>query len=310
MTQKDASGLQPSLRPNLLGIGAAKCGTTWFADQLSSHQDIFLPPQKELGALYYNDLEDRLQEYQAYFVGAEDARVRCDFSVRYLSEPNASAAAARHTPDTRVLVILRDPVDQVQSHYWHQVRQNFSQPKAVKPQPDIFEAIERFPKLLLEPALYGKHLRRWLERFPEDRVLVLDYGEVAKDLPAALAKVWAFLDLAPAATRQETQAPNREGRRGVSPRGGLLGSIYPPLYSAVTHKPYQAAKRIFGVRRVEAVKRKLKLRQFAEAIFFESGYPKLSLEDRLRLRAIFADDLKILDEELGFAPAAVWRVAP
>ena len=64
------------------------------------------------------------------------------------------------------------------------------------------------------------------------------------------------------------------------------------------------------MRRVEAVKRKLKLRQFAEAIFFESGYPKLSLEDRLRLRAIFADDLKILDEELGFAPAAVWRVAP
>jgi hypothetical protein len=309
MTQV-ASGLHLSLRPNLLGIGAAKCGTTWFADQLSSHPDIFLPPQKELGALYYNDLEDRLDEYQAYFLGAEDAQVRCDFSVRYLSEPNASTAAARHTPDTKILVILRDPVDQVQSHYWHQVRQNFAQAKAVKPQPDIFEAIKRFPKLLLEPALYGKHLRRWHDLFPKDRILVLDYGEVAKDLPAALAKAWAFLDLAPMATRQETQAPSREGRRGVSPRGGLLGSIYPPLYSAVTHSPYQAAKRIFGVRRVEAVKRKLKLRQFAEAIFFKTGYPKLSPEDRLRLRTIFAEDLKILDEELGFAPAAAWRVAP
>ncbi len=310
MTQA-ASGLLPSLRPNLLGIGAAKCGTTWFADQLSSHPDIFLPPQKELGALYYNDLEDRLDEYQAYFLGAEHAQVRCDFSVRYLSEPNASTAAARHTPDAKILVILRDPVDQVQSHYWHQVRQNFAQAKAVKPQPDIFHAMERFPRLLLEPALYGKHLRRWYELFPENRVLVLNYDDVAKDLPAALAKVWAFLDLAPAAvTLRETQAPNREGRRGVSPRGGLLGSIYPPLYSAVTHKPYQAAKRIFGVRRVEAVKRMLKLRQLAEAIFFEAGYPKLSPEDRLRLRAIFADDLKILDEELGFAPAAAWRIAP
>lgn len=304
-----ASSLKPSLRPNLLGIGAAKCGTTWFADKLSDHPDIFLPPQKELGALYYNDLEARLDEYQAYFLGAEAARVRCDFSVRYLSEPNAPTAAARHTPDARILVILRDPVDQIQSHYWHQVRQNFSQPKAVKPRPDIFEAMERYPQLLLEPALYGKNLRRWLERFPEDRVLVLDYSEVAKDLPNALAKVWSFLDLAPLATRQETQAPNRDGRRGVSPRGGLLGSIYPYLYSAVTHKPYQAAKRIFGVRRVDALKRKLKLRQVAEAIFFESGYPKLSPTDRLRLRAIFADDLKILDEELGFAPAAAWRVA-
>lgn len=269
-----------------------------------------MPPQKELSALYYNDLEDRLQEYQAYFLGAEDVRVRCDFSVRYLSEPNASEAAARHTPDAKVLAILRDPVDQIQSHYWHQVRQNFSQPKAVKPQPDIFGALKKFPKLLLEPALYGKHLRRWFESFPIDRVLILDYGEVARDLPAALAKVWSFLDLAPASMPQEAKAPTREGRRGVSPRGGILGSIYPPLYSAVTHKPYQAAKSILGVRRVDAIKRKLKLRQLSEAIFFETGYPKLSSDDRLRLRAIFADDLRILDEELGFAPASVWRVAP
>lgn len=306
MTQQ-RSGLDPRLRPNLLGIGAAKCGTTWFAGQLARHPDIYMPPQKELGALYYNDLEDRLEEYQAYFRGAEEAKVRCDFSVRYLSEPNAPGASARHTPDARILVILRDPVDQVQSHYWHHVRQNFAQPKAVRPQPNIFEAIEHFPKLLLEPALYGKHLQRWRAHFPDDRILILDYGAVIRDLPAAMVKVCSFLGLSPPRPDQGRVAPSSDGRRGVSPRGGALSWLYPMLYSAVAHGPYQTAKRVFGVRRMETFKRRLRLRQAAESIFFKNGYEKLGPEDRIRLRSIFAEDLAILDEEIGFAPAVAWR---
>ncbi len=303
------SGLDPCLRPNLLGIGAAKCGTTWFADQLSRHPDIFMPPQKELGALYYNDLEDRLEEYQAHFRGAENATVRCDFSVRYLSEANAPAAAARHTPDARIIVILRDPVEQVQSHYWHHLRQNFAQPTPVRPQPDIFEALERFPNLLFEPALYGKHLQRWREYFDDDRFLILDYGALTRDLPATLARVCGFLDLPPVQPLLDLEAnkPSRDGRRGVSPRGGILSSIYPALYSAIAHGPYQAAKRMFGVRRVETIKRSLRLRETSEAIFFKTGYEKLSSEDREQLRSKFAKDLAILEEEVGFAPAAHWR---
>lgn len=302
-------GLDRRRRPNLLGIGAAKCGTTWFANLLSRHPDIFMPPQKELNALYYNDLEDRLGEYQDYFRGGEDALVRLDFSVRYLSMPNAPSSAARYTPDAKIIAILRDPVDQLQSHYWHQRRQNFAQPQAIKPAPDIFEALERFPNLIREPALYGKHIQRWQARFPADRMLLLDYAEVTRDLPGVLDRVWAFLDLAPAPIADRADPPSRHGRRGVAPRSGLLGRMYPEIYSAVAHGPYQTMKRAFGVKRVEALKRQLKLREAAEAVFFTNGYPKLGLTERGRLRALFADDLALL-EDCGFAPAARWRNAP
>ena len=84
------SPLPPRLRPNLIGIGAAKSGTTFLAGVLGRHPDIFMPPQKkELNALYYNDLDDRLDEYMEHFREAGEAKVRCDYSVRYLSEPNA-----------------------------------------------------------------------------------------------------------------------------------------------------------------------------------------------------------------------------
>lgn len=302
--------LDPRLRPNLLGIGAAKCGTTWFAGILSRHPNVYMPPQKELNALYYNDLDSRLREYEAYFRGGEEALIRCDFSVRYLSMPNSPGAAARYVPDARIIAILRDPVDQVQSHYWHQRRQNFTEPKAVVPAPDIFEALERFPNLLLEPALYGKHIQRWRAYYPDSQILLLNYRDVTQDLPGVLARLWAFLELPPPPEAlAEQRPPSREGRRGVSPRGGALSRLYPALYSAVTHGPYQALKGMIGLRRVEAVKRSLKLREAAEAVFFKTGYPKLAPEERARLRAVFTDDLAVLNEQVGFAPAAQWRDA-
>src|SRR5262245_10421681 len=103
------SRLPAQLRPNLLGIGAAKAGTTSLAEALARHPDVFMPPQKELNCLHYGDLDERLDEYAAYFRDGQQTRIRCDFSVRYLASPQAPAAAARLAPDAKIVVILRNP---------------------------------------------------------------------------------------------------------------------------------------------------------------------------------------------------------
>ncbi|MFT7221694.1 MAG: hypothetical protein ACI8Z1_003316 [Candidatus Azotimanducaceae bacterium] len=54
-------------RPNLLCIGAPKCGTTWLSGLLAAHSQTFIPPQKELNVLHCNDCAERLSECQAYF---------------------------------------------------------------------------------------------------------------------------------------------------------------------------------------------------------------------------------------------------
>jgi hypothetical protein len=281
--------------PNLLGIGAAKCGTTWLAEVLSAHPNIFMPPQKELNALHYNDLDRRLTEYAAHFAPARDAKVRCDFSVRYLASPNAPEAAKRLVPGARIMVILRNPIDQVQSHYWHLLRQNFHQGAPVWPRPHLFEALEQFPTLLLEPALYGKHLLRWRQCFPPERILVLSYAELAKNTSTTLNRICDFLDVdlhdfAPAL--RPTSASR--ARRGVQPRGGMLGAVFPALYVALAHGPYRWMKAFFGVQRAETLKRTLKLRQISEKFFFEPGYPKLVNADQIRLYQKFAADIELL----------------
>lgn len=303
--------LPPARRPNLLGIGAAKAGTTWLAGLLGAHPDIFMPPQKELNALHYGNLAGRLGEYEAYFAGGEDRAVRCDFSVRYLNSPNAPAAAARLTPDARILAVLRNPVDQLQSHYWHLRRQNFHEPAPVDPAPDLFEALDRFGDRLLEPALYGKHLARWLALFPREQILVLDHADLAGErLAPSLDRLCAFLgidsfDFSGAAE----QASAGESRVGVQPRGGLAGALYSRLYVGVARGPYQWAKRAFGVQAVESLKRGLKLRQASEALFFKSGYPRLDEAGRRRLHARVADDIAQLDT-LGLIDTRRWAPAP
>lgn len=307
----DGQSLPPNRRPNLLGIGAAKAGTTWLAGLLGAHPDIFMPPQKELNALHYGNLAARLDEYQAYFASGEDRAVRCDFSVRYLNSPNAPDAAATLTPDARILAVLRNPVDQLQSHYWHLRRQNFHEPAPVNPAPDLFEALDRFGDRLLEPALYGKHLTRWLERFPRDQLLVIDHADLAGErLAPSLDRLCDFLGIGhfdfSGAVEQASAA---ESRVGVQPRGGLAGALYTRLYVGVVRGPYQWAKQAFGVQAVETLKRGLKLRQASEALFFKSGYPRLEAADRLRLYERLAPDIEVLDS-LNLIDTRRWKPAP
>ncbi len=291
-----APGAVPSrLLPNLLGIGAAKSGTTWLAGVLAAHPDIFMPPQKELNALHYEDLDARIWEFAAHFRDAGARRIRCDFSVRYLASPRAPAAAARLVPDAKILAVLRNPVDQVQSHYWHLVRQNFHQGAPVRPRPDLFAALERFPDLLREPALYGKHLLRWRERFLDQQMLVLTHERLTRSRDDALAQLCRFLEVEPfdfseAASRRSAS----DGRRGVQPRGGLAGRVFPSLYAGIAQGPYRWLKQRIGVQSSEALKRALRLREISEAVFFKPGYPKLEARERARLQEIFAADVELL----------------
>lgn len=298
-----------SLLPNLLGIGAAKAGTTWLASLLAAHPDIYMPPQKELNALHYDDLDQRLDEYRDYFRNARERSIRSDFSVRYLSSPNAPAAAARLTPSAKLVAVLRNPVDQIQSHYWHLLRQNFHQAEPVCPQPDLFEAIEHYPNLLLEPALYGKHLARWLGCFPREGLLVVDYAELSRALGPALLRVCDFLEVAPFDFSAAAEAISAaDGRAGVQPRGGVAGKLSPNLYVSMTRGPYKWLKRTVGVRRAETVKRALRLRQAYEGLFFKRGYPKLDAAQRRRLYERLRGDIDAL-ASLNLLDVSAWRQA-
>ncbi|ETX05430.1 MAG: hypothetical protein ETSY2_22955 [Candidatus Entotheonella gemina] len=164
--------------PTFIGIGAPKAGTTWLYRCLREHPDVFMALVKETRFFDYGTIDGRMAEYHAHFTGSHGYAARGEFSTRYLTSYRAPERIQHYLPEIRLIVAVRNPMEQVYSHYWHLLRQNFHQwhPDRL---PCSFEtALDHYPDALLEPASYDKHLQRWRQHFHASQLLILFYDDI------------------------------------------------------------------------------------------------------------------------------------
>jgi len=208
-TWRDARRL--SLPPAFVIAGAMKSGTTTLHRLLDGREDVFIPPgEVNLFAVddleqfpqascppgrawVYQDFERFFEEYDAWhttlYQGARPGQVLGEDSVTYLGSPRALERLARHAPDAKILIVLRDPVERLRSHYWHWVRTGRA-----------FVSLEDTLRLqqgsvLLRRSYYEEQLRDCFDIVGRDRVHVLLFERLVQDQRAALAGVHEFLGL-------------------------------------------------------------------------------------------------------------------
>ena len=294
------------MMPAFIGIGAAKAGTTWLAACMRQHPQIFMPLRKEVNVFHYTDFDtSTLRLYEQHFAPATSKRLPGEFSTLYLQSALASQRIAKHAPDAKLIVSLRNPIEQVYSHYWHLRRQLFHASQSNAPI-DFEQAIERYPHLLIEPALYHKHLRRWLDEFSRDQLLVVWFDDIVTDPQRVLTEVFSFLGVPTEADRLIAQAPGVRERRGVSPRSSLGENVYRPLYAALVRYLYNPMKRGLGPRLAANLKELSGARRLLEWLFFRPGYPPMTSRQREISRAIFRHDTSALERLLG-RDLSAWR---
>lgn len=102
--------------PGLLLLGAPKCGTTTLARWWDLHPQGYTAPEKEVG-FFTVEWYRGLDWYAGRFAGATAGQVTCDASPGYLYEPRALDRIAQVLPAARPVVILREPVSRVWSHW-------------------------------------------------------------------------------------------------------------------------------------------------------------------------------------------------
>ena len=190
--------------PQFLLIGAARAGTTAIYSYLRQCPDIFMPRLKEPnffafegqtlacrgpGADYINNSVTRLAEYRDLFATSPPGAVLGEASPLYLFAKQAAARIRHHTPEARLVVVLRNPVDQAFSHFMYATKQR------IEPLTDFVAALaaedqrladgwqplfgySRFPR-------YAEQLARYLALFPRDQILIRLYEEFERD-PATL----------------------------------------------------------------------------------------------------------------------------
>lgn len=176
--------------PNFIVIGAPKAATTWIADGLREHPDVYVPQLKELRFFCGENFDKGIDWYESHFRKVAGERAIGEASPSYLGSPQATKRIAGLVPEARLIVSLRHPVEQAFSFYWHQLTRGEISLDTDFP--------SFFDKARPRASYYGSHLERYLRSFPADRVLVLLYEEdVQRDPAAGMRRCYRFLDVDP-----------------------------------------------------------------------------------------------------------------
>lgn len=188
----------PDFRLDFIGIGAAKSGTTWLADQLRSHQNVFIPEKKEL--VYFNDYlrllpgtqnPDRsksLEWYHAFFKESAAGQLNGEISVEYLLDKGAPKNIYNYNPNAKILVILRKHPDQLFSLY------QYMSSRGVFHFKDFETAIEKRSDLFMN-YYFADFIERYLQIFPKKQVGIYFFDDIIQQPEQLFSELCEFLEI-------------------------------------------------------------------------------------------------------------------
>ena len=176
--------------PDYVGIGAQKAGTSWWNALLEMHPDVHRTGGQPKELHFFDAAWERpwsaaeATRYARYFPRPTGS-ITGEWTPGYMIDFWTPGLIARAAPETRLLVLLRDPVERFRSGLTH----TDDATAASLSHRDAAGGFQR--------GLYAQQLRRVLDAFPRERVLILQYEACREDPAGELARTFAFLDLRP-----------------------------------------------------------------------------------------------------------------
>ena len=178
------------MKLTFIGIGAQKCASSWLFDILADHPEAALSHKKELDFFSYH-YENGYAWYERQFADKPDAKAVGEISPSYFNEASVPERAKLYSPDLRILLSLRDPVERALSQHRHLIR------IGMVSGPDFrFETALADNPSYIEQGLYATHLSRWLESFPENQIHVVLMDDIKTHPVETARKVYQFLGIA------------------------------------------------------------------------------------------------------------------
>jgi len=193
--------------PDFVGIGAQKAGTSWWNALVDAHPDVHRLGSQPKELHFFDALWERpwsaadATRYARYFPRPSGGAAG-EWTPGYMIDFWTPALIAKAAPATRILVLLRDPIDRFRSGLTH----TDDATAASLSHRDAAGAFGR--------GLYAQQLRRVYDAFPRDQVLLLQYEACREDPAAHIARTFAFLGL------RAVELPASAFAREVNPTTG------------------------------------------------------------------------------------------
>lgn len=204
-------------KPNFFIVGAPKSGTTSLAVYLGEHPEVFMLKGWDEPHFFGGDLPKEYrfkgdeQEYLALFEGAKGCKRIGEKSTWYLYSKQAAWEIKEYAPESKIIIMLRNPVDMMQSLHAHNLYKGYEDidnfEEALAAQADR-EAGRRIPEFIpmvdhlfyTRVPRYTEQVQRFFKVFGRDNVFPVIFEEFKRDTPGIYYQTVKFLDLDPGFT--------------------------------------------------------------------------------------------------------------
>jgi hypothetical protein len=228
-------------RPNLFVIGAMKSGTTSLHEYLNTHPQIAMSGWKE-PAFFVEELTLRRGEdwYLSLFETDEKYRYLGESSTHYTRLPVFQGVVERlyrFNPDARLIYIMRNPLQRLVSHYWHNTQIRDFKGGGGEPRP-LLKAVREDPQYLAFGD-YATQLEPYINRFGRKALYVLTFETLVRDPQRELDHIYQWLGLAPHPLGDQSAKVHNQRPKGVTGAAGA-GILYRVRFSNTWHRvaPY------------------------------------------------------------------------
>lgn len=196
--------------PNLFVVGAAKAGTTSIHAYLARHPEVFMSDLKEPHFFASFEMSPEFDNfmpvirdgaaYQKLFHGSEGFKVVGESSPSYLCDPLSAIRIKKAVPQAKIVISLRNPVERAHSHYLMEYRQG----REIWPFMEAIKADSRRTSKgwgvsfqYIEQGLYAEQVRRFVDAFGRDKVLVVLFEDLTSKTAEVMQEVATFLEIDP-----------------------------------------------------------------------------------------------------------------
>lgn len=229
--------------PDFVIVGAQKAGTSSIFRYLCGLPAVAEPRRKEIhffdkffdrGVGWYRDQFPPFEGQAEHRAGSMTGEA----TPYYLFHPLALERMREVVPDTKVIVLLRDPRRRAVSHYWHEVRLGFedlSLEEALARETERLEGEEE--RIRADPTYpgfahqhfsyqargrYPEQLQRLFALFPREQVVVLRLESMIAAPDEAMSILRRFLDLPETEGPVVLPAVNPGNGEGLSPAAAAV----------------------------------------------------------------------------------------
>ncbi len=173
---------------HFIGVGAQKSGTSWAYTCLYDHPEV-CAPIKEIHFFSRPRFREGKEWYESHFASCKEGKICGEFSTSYLYAKDAAERIYTYYPQTKIIAILRNPIDRGYSQYRNTIK------SGEIPETMSYDVFVQKEESVRAQGLYHEQLMRYAALYPREQLLVLIYEDIRKDPVMFMKRIYAFLGI-------------------------------------------------------------------------------------------------------------------